>query len=328
MFSAKQTVKIILDIVMAVIFALLMFGMNVGAFFHEFAGLAVCALFILHIALNLNWFKSFFKSLKNGSASSRNKILFALDVILAVFMAVAAITGVLISQTLFPGGIMLASVVFLHSAFSYATLGIMGLHIGMHLEFVLLSVKRMFGSLKEKGVKRAVASSAAVLGALAIIYCQFYSAATGSAGGNDDLITTTEYTSAYSVTQQTENGSADSGETSAYYADEAYDYSADESSDAQSTEKTTSQTASAETESAQTEEQTEEETDTKQNSSSQSSSGSQNTTTTAVAQTLNDYLGKLICTGCHNRCSLLSPRCSKGVVQAQQAEQAYYSSQS
>lgn len=40
-------------------------------------------------------------------------------------------------------------------------------------------------------------------------------------------------------------------------------------------------------------------------------------------ETLEDYLNRLICTACHNRCSLLSPRCSRGEEQADAAE-VYY----
>jgi len=40
-------------------------------------------------------------------------------------------------------------------------------------------------------------------------------------------------------------------------------------------------------------------------------------------ESLDDYLSKLICTGCHNRCSLLTPRCGIGDRQASSAE-AYY----
>lgn len=39
--------------------------------------------------------------------------------------------------------------------------------------------------------------------------------------------------------------------------------------------------------------------------------------------TLEDYLSKLFCTGCHDRCPLTNPRCGKGRRQAQQATQEY-----
>lgn len=36
-----------------------------------------------------------------------------------------------------------------------------------------------------------------------------------------------------------------------------------------------------------------------------------------------DYLGRLICTGCGKQCSLLNPRCGKGQMQAQEAIEYY-----
>ncbi|SMC77335.1 DUF4405 domain-containing protein [Papillibacter cinnamivorans] len=41
------------------------------------------------------------------------------------------------------------------------------------------------------------------------------------------------------------------------------------------------------------------------------------------AVSLEDYLSKLVCTGCGRHCSLLSPGCAKGELQAAQAEQTY-----
>lgn len=49
------------------------------------------------------------------------------------------------------------------------------------------------------------------------------------------------------------------------------------------------------------------------------------TNTDTDAQSLDNYLDSLTCTGCHRRCSLLYPQCSKGERQAQQAEQKYES---
>ena len=51
--------------------------------------------------------------------------------------------------------------------------------------------------------------------------------------------------------------------------------------------------------------------------------------TTDSAETtvsLDDYLGGLICTGCHNMCPLTLPRCGTGVSQAIQAEEYYNTS--
>lgn len=47
--------------------------------------------------------------------------------------------------------------------------------------------------------------------------------------------------------------------------------------------------------------------------------------TIGADETLDDFLGRLYCTGCHRQCSLLSPQCSRGVQNAAQA-QSYYES--
>jgi len=49
----------------------------------------------------------------------------------------------------------------------------------------------------------------------------------------------------------------------------------------------------------------------------------ENTTETMQTPTLQDYLGKLYCTGCHRRCLLTNPHCAKGQAQAQSATIEY-----
>ncbi|MGO5051795.1 hypothetical protein ACTQ6A_04655 [Lachnospiraceae bacterium LCP25S3_G4] len=47
------------------------------------------------------------------------------------------------------------------------------------------------------------------------------------------------------------------------------------------------------------------------------------TTPIEEGESLEDYLGKLVCTGCAKQCSLLSPQCGTGRTQAQQATTYY-----
>ncbi|MGN0669995.1 MAG: hypothetical protein ACI4JZ_05545, partial [Oscillospiraceae bacterium] len=47
-------------------------------------------------------------------------------------------------------------------------------------------------------------------------------------------------------------------------------------------------------------------------------------TETTPPPSVEEYLSKLICTGCGKRCSLLSPRCGKGRIQAESAKEQYY----
>lgn len=60
--------------------------------------------------------------------------------------------------------------------------------------------------------------------------------------------------------------------------------------------------------------------------SSQDTQVASSTQSSDTTQSLEEYLGSLYCTGCHKHCSLLSPQCSIGVKQAQEAKTAYYES--
>ena len=66
--NRKVIVKIFLDIVMLVLYALLMFAQGLGGFFHETVGLGIGILFIIHVALNIPMIKGLFKAVKSGNA--------------------------------------------------------------------------------------------------------------------------------------------------------------------------------------------------------------------------------------------------------------------
>ncbi len=100
----KNVVKITLDIVMTVIFALL-FDKNAvsGLKFHEIAGLFACLAFILHKALNWQWIKKVTSNLFQRKISKKAKINFILDALLLFFMTTILISGIMISKVLFTG---------------------------------------------------------------------------------------------------------------------------------------------------------------------------------------------------------------------------------
>ncbi|MPM01375.1 hypothetical protein SDC9_47615 [bioreactor metagenome] len=53
-------------------------------------------------------------------------------------------------------------------------------------------------------------------------------------------------------------------------------------------------------------------------------SSTQTPTATAAAETLEDFLSKLYCNGCHNHCLLSDPLCSKSAAQIEEYTQEYY----
>jgi len=62
----------------------------------------------------------------------------------------------------------------------------------------------------------------------------------------------------------------------------------------------------------------------KQNDNNDSSYTGETPAGTTATETLNEFLGKLFCTGCHNHCPLSNPQCGKSSAQIEEATNQYY----
>lgn len=148
----KNVVKITLDIVMTVIFALL-FDKNAvsGLKFHEIAGLFACLAFILHKALNWQWIKKVTSNLFQRKISKKAKINFILDALLLFFMTTILISGIMISKVLFTGfGSGSMNYKKIHISLSYIALAFVGIHIGLHWDCVINTLNRIVRFKSEK----------------------------------------------------------------------------------------------------------------------------------------------------------------------------------
>lgn len=296
--KTKQIVKILLDIVMAALFTVLVFGFGTSMFFHEVAGMLIFLLYIFHLILNGKWIKRSFKNLFDGSITKKNLLYLSSDVLLFVGMTTIIITGVLISQVLFSlnivNDISVASAI--HNYASYVSLGVLVLHIALHAKYLVNSFKKIFSSLRQKTVRRTAVSFAALLAAVAIIYSQVYSAYNGNLSQNAAI--------AYA---------GSNNQTTEYVTEEVTEQGNEASTETATTKTTTTETTTTET------------TTKKKDETTTASTTTTTTTTTQVAKTLNEYLGNLHCTGCGKHCSLLAPQCNRGRTNAQTATQEYYS---
>lgn len=158
-----------LDLLMAVTFMLLMnLGVLNGLPFHEIAGLVIGVAILTHIGLNYRWVINTTKKIFDPKLPKKTRFSFLLNVLLLISMATVIITGILISRVVFPnlaikGG---HSIRGIHSFSADATLALVGLHIGVHWQWVMSSCKRAFKSKEgklRKGVIVSVALSIAIL---------------------------------------------------------------------------------------------------------------------------------------------------------------------
>ena len=155
---------------MAITFALLMNPRVLnGLPFHEIAGLLFGVAILTHIGLNFQWVKNTTFKIFNSDLPKKTRFNFLLNILLLVSMSAIIITGILISKVVFPDLAMEGNRTLrgLHDLAANLTLALVGLHIGVHWQWILSICNKMFKSKEGKWSKRAVASVALAIAILA-----------------------------------------------------------------------------------------------------------------------------------------------------------------
>lgn len=289
--SRKVIVKIFLDIVMLILYALLMFAQGLGGFFHETVGLGIGIFFIIHAALNIPMIKGLFKAVQCANPKPEKMILLVSDIALTLCMPIVIVTGALMAKELFAvnSGISWQLLFDVHNILSYVCLGIMVLHLLMHAKYLVGVFKKLPSSGTE--MRSAVCRFSAGAAAGVVLYTSL----AVFKNYTDKDITNNQYL-------------PDKNTVSAPPVISQPNSSVNESvpDNEQSTESTVIESVP----------------DNEKITESTAESVSESTETTPPPS-VEEYLSKLICTGCGKRCSLLSPRCGKGQMQAERAKEQY-----
>lgn len=157
----KIYTKIVLDLMLAITFVLLMNPRVLnGLPFHEIAGLVIGVAILVHIGLNYRWVVNTTKKIFNPNLSKKTRFSFLLNVLLLISMVAVMITGILISRVVLPSLAIQGnrSIRDLHSLSADATLALVGLHIGVHWQWLLSVSKKAFNSREGKLRKGVIAS--------------------------------------------------------------------------------------------------------------------------------------------------------------------------
>lgn len=139
-------IKISLDIAMAFVFVLL-FNTSViaGLTFHEAAGLSIGLAFILHMTINRRWIRQVTRNLFGRQIAVKTRIGYFVDVLLLLSMFYTIFSGIMISRVLLPN-LQIGNESFFrntHAAVAYLSLGLVGIHIGLHWQWVMNLFKKM-----------------------------------------------------------------------------------------------------------------------------------------------------------------------------------------
>ena len=131
----KTVVKILLDILMLAVTALMYSSHALGLQFHEVGGLALIGVFFIHKGLNLEWIRRV--TVRLFRVDGRTRLKWILDALLLLGFLTVGVSGILISKVAFPGvaargGPWKA----LHFGSAALSLILVGVHTGLHLDFL------------------------------------------------------------------------------------------------------------------------------------------------------------------------------------------------
>lgn len=138
----KNIFKKVIDVVLTVLLLFIMAYQVTGEERHEWLGIGMTALLIVHHILNIKWYGALFK----GKYRPYRIALTALNTILLISIAMTAICGISMSVYAVPSMYGKINMMFarkMHLAMSYWSFILMGIHIGFH-------VKAMTAKLADK----------------------------------------------------------------------------------------------------------------------------------------------------------------------------------
>lgn len=157
-------IKIAIDVIITITLGLLYTTHGaLGLAFHEWAGILILVGFVVHVAVSWEWVVAVTKRLF-GATRPRARFLYVLDILVLLSMGWTIVSGVLISRVATP---QLASSAPLwratHVPISYLTLIIIGVHLGMHWEWLMSTLRRLTKRPRATGALRWTLAAIAAL---------------------------------------------------------------------------------------------------------------------------------------------------------------------
>jgi hypothetical protein len=113
---------------------------------HEWIGIAVSILFVVHNAVNWRWYRGLLK----GKYDFRRILNTTINLLLLATMTTLVISGVMLSRTVFAfmgfsGGMGMRQA---HTSAAYWGLILISVHVGMHWEMIMAAMRRMMKIMK------------------------------------------------------------------------------------------------------------------------------------------------------------------------------------
>jgi hypothetical protein len=144
--TVRLMVRLIIDFVMMVLMLFALSYRIIGDVSHEWIGVSLFVLFVVHTTINFRWYRQISK----GRYDFRRSLNTAVNLLLLAAMTGLITTGLLHSRTVLaflklPGGMGLRQV---HTTAAYWGLLLTAVHLGLHWEMIINAMRKMTGITK------------------------------------------------------------------------------------------------------------------------------------------------------------------------------------
>lgn len=163
--NPKIIMRLGIDLVMTALMLVAMAYYITGNIIHEFVGILLVALFIIHNVLNRKWYKTIIK----GKYNVRRILSVKVNLLFLLSMIVVIVSSVPVSIDLFPYIASSNDMIWrqIHVIASYWGFIFMAVHIGMSWGMIINSVRKMVGITHTSRIRTIVLR---VLAVLIVIY--------------------------------------------------------------------------------------------------------------------------------------------------------------
>jgi len=134
--------RLLLDLILLAGLATFYSDKIISMAYHEIGALVLFGLFILHLIFNHKWIKSVFVKIFSHKMPLRTRILCVLDVLLLLSWTMVIVSGACISKVVFSFRVM-GQWKMLHFFFAALFLILTGIHLGFHVKYLGINLKKI-----------------------------------------------------------------------------------------------------------------------------------------------------------------------------------------
>lgn len=142
--NVKTAIRLAFDLLLLVAMVLLYNKRAFGIAYHEITGLALFALFTVHLLINRRWISAITARLAGGTVTARTAFSYAVSLGALIAFVLIGISGIAISRVVFDINSTWPVWKIMHKTGAAIALILIGIHVGLHHAFILGMLRQWF----------------------------------------------------------------------------------------------------------------------------------------------------------------------------------------